>query len=312
VAGGLTCALVGAYCGNAFTVMAKVDTGDPPRIIAHAADLTQRAANLATLRAQLGEMPARFDKVWTGQKSNRVKETFAELDKHFAGIIEVLGQLSKMLNSTAQKVATARQGFAAGIAKGHAAIRAVLASGQPGAQAARGIASGTTGSLQQFISGIGQALSAMGATQLGSALQSIGQLLGQMEQVTNAFTGGGSGSQSPSGSPTTLPASLQPSTLPASQQPSTLPATLPSTLPQYTNNYQPSALDKGYDMSWIPVNGGAAQSGGGVEVTVTTKDGSSSVVTAPLGRDTSVDVVVGGEKVRVEIDGDGDGRVTAT
>jgi uncharacterized protein YukE len=311
VAGGLTCALVGVYCGNAFTVMAKVDTGDPPRIIAHAADLTQRAANLTKLRDQLGEMPGRFDKVWTGQKSKRVKETFAELDKHFAGIIEVLGQLSKVLNTSAQKVATARQGFAAGIAQGHSAIRAVLASGQPGAQAAaKGLASGTTGSLQQFVSGIGQALSAMGATEIGGALQSIGQLLGQMEQVKNAFTGGsgGAGSQSSASLPTTLPASLQPSTLPASLQPSTL----PSTLPQYTSDYQPAALGGGYDMSWIPVNGGSAQSGGGVEVTVTTKDGSSSVITAPVGRDTAVDVVVGGEQVRVEIDGDGDGRVTAT
>jgi uncharacterized protein YukE len=306
VAGGLTCALVGAYCGNAFTVMARVDSGDPPRITAHAADLAQRAANLTKLRTQLGEMPGRFDKVWSGRKSKRVKETLAELDKHFAGIIQVLDQLTKLLNSSAQKVATARQGFAAGIAKGHGKILAALASGQPGAQAkAKGIASGTTGSLQQFISGIGQALSSLGATELGSAMQSIGQLLGQMEQVTNAFAGGssGSGSQGSAGLPTTLPASLQPTTLPA---------TNPSTLPQYTSDYQPAALGGGYDMSWIPVNGGTAQSGGGVEVTVTTKDGSSSVVTAPTGRDTAVDVVVGGEKVRVEIDGDGDGRVTAT
>lgn len=298
MAQGLTCALVGAYCGNAFTVMAKVDTGDPPRIMAHSADLMARAGELTKLRTQLGEVPGKIDAVWTGRKSKRVKETFAELDKHFAGIIQVLGQLSKLLNSSAQQVATARQGFASGIAAGHSAIKAVLASGQPGAQAAaRGIASGTTSSLQQFVSGIGQALSAMGATELGNALSSIGQLLGQMEQVTNAFTGGGSGSQASAGLPSTLPASSQPSTLPASSQ--------PSTLPRYTSDYQPAALGGGYDMSWIPVNGG------GVEVTVTTKDGASSVVTAPLGRDSAVDVVVGGEKVRVEIDGDGDGRVTA-
>lgn len=303
MAQGLTCALVGAYCGNAFTVMAKVDTGDPPRIMAHSADLMARAGDLTKLRTQLGEVPARIDAVWTGRKSKRVKETFAELDKHFAGIIQVLGQLSKLLNGSAQKVATAQKGFASGIAAGHSAIKAVLASGQPGAQAAaRGIASGTTSSLQQFVSGIGQALSALGATELGNALSSIGQLLGQMEQVTNAFTGG-SGSQGSSGSGQ--------NGLQASTQPSTVPATLPSTLPQYTSDYQAAALGGNYDMSWIPVNGGTAQSGG-VEVTVTTKDGSSSVVTAPIGRDTAVDVVVGGEKVRVEIDGDGDGRVTAT
>lgn len=303
MAQGLTCALVGAYCGNAFTVMAKVDTGDPPRIMAHSADLMARAGDLTKLRTQLGEVPGRIDAVWTGPKSKRVKETFAELDKHFAGIIQVLGQLSKLLNGSAQKVATAQKGFASGIAAGHSAIKAVLASGQPGAQAAaRGIASGTTSSLQQFVSGIGQALSALGATELGNALSSIGQLLGQMEQVTNAFTGG-SGSQGSSGSGQ--------NGLQASTQPSTLPATLPSTLPQYTSDYQPAALGGNYDMSWIPVNGGTAQSGG-VEVTVTTKDGSSSVVTAPIGRDTAVDVIVGGEKVRVEIDGDGDGRVTAT
>lgn len=308
MAQGLTCALVGAYCGNAFTVMAKVDTGDPPRIMAHSADLVARARDLTKLRTQLGEVPARIDAVWSGRKSKRVKETFAELDKHFAGIIQVLGQLSKLLNGSAQQVATAQKGFASGIAAGHSAIKAVLASGQPGAQAAaRGIASGTTSSLQQFVSGIGQALSALGATELGNALSSIGQLLGQMEQVTNAFTGG-SGSQGSSG----LGQSGSPTTLPASTQPSTLPATQPSTLPQYTSDYQPAALGGNYDMSWIPVNGGTAQSGGGVEVTVTTKDGSSSVVTAPLGRDSAVDVVVGGEKVRVEIDGDGDGRVTAT
>lgn len=307
MAQGLTCALVGVYCGNAFTVMAKVDTGDPPRIMAHAAELTTQARNLTQLRNQLGEVPGRVDAVWSGRKSKRVKETFAELDKHFAGIIQVLGQLSKLLNGSAQKVNTAQNGFAAGIAKGHASIAKVLASGQPGAQAAaRGIASGTTGSLQSFVSGIGQALSALGATELGSALSSIGQLLGQMEQVTNAFTGGSGGSGSAgagqSGLPTTLPATL----------PSTQPSTLPATLPQYTSNYQPAALGGNYDMSWIPVNGGTAQSGGGVEVTVTTRDGSSSVITAPIGRDTAVDVVVGGEQVRVEIDGDGDGRVTAT
>lgn len=300
MAQGLTCALVGVYCGNAFTVMAKVDTGDPPRIMAHAAELTTQARNLTQLRNQLGEVPGRVDAVWSGRKSKRVKETFAELDKHFAGIIQVLGQLSKLLNGSAQKVNTAQNGFAAGIAKGHASIAKVLASGQPGAQAAaRGIASGTTGSLQSFVSGIGQALSALGATELGSALSSIGQLLGQMQQVTNAFTGGSSGSGSgQSGLPATLP--------------STQPSTLPATLPQYTSNYQPAALGGNYDMSWIPVNGGTAQSGGGVEVTVTTRDGSSSVITAPIGRDTAVDVVVGGEQVRVEIDGDGDGRVTAT
>jgi len=162
------------------------------------------------------------------------------------------------------------------------------------------------------VSGIGQALSALGATELGSALSSIGQLLGQMEQVTKAFTGG-SGSQGSAGSgqsslPATLPATL-PSTLPVTQ-PSGQPSTLPAGLPQYTSNYQPAALGGNYDMSWIPVNGGAAQSGGGVEVTVTTRDGSTSVVTAPVGRDTAVDLVVGGEQVRVEIDGDGDGRVT--
>jgi uncharacterized protein YukE len=285
--------------------MAKVDTGDPPRIMAHSADLVARARELTKLRTQLGEVPARIDAVWSGRKSKRVKETFAELDKHFAGIIQVLGQLSKLLNGSAQQVATAQKGFASGIAAGHSAIKAVLASGQPGAQAAaRGIASGTTSSLQQFVSGIGQALSALGATELGNALSSIGQLLGQMEQVTKAFTGGGSGGAGSQG----LGQNGLPTTLPASSQPSTL----PSTLPQYTSDYQPAALGGNYDMSWIPVNGGTAQSGGGVEVTVTTKDGSSSVVTAPLGRDSAVDVVVGGEKVRVEIDGDGDGRVTAT
>jgi len=304
VTNSLTCGLVGAFCGGAFDVQRMIGTGDPAALIRHAAALADRATQLGRLRDELAESPGQLAKVWQGPKSAQTRGTLQELVRNFGEIITTLNRLSQLLQQVAGKIRTGQQVFSAGIAKGSQVIQAILSSGNPGAKAAaHASARATTSTLQQAVSAIGRALTALGAKEIGAAMTAVGDIMGQVEQLTSSFTGAPA---STGAMPAMTPSTFNPAALPSLSNPTTLPGQNPA----YTGYLPPALGGQAPDQSWIPVNGPATTpAGGAVEITVTTKDGATTTVTAVAGQDARFDLTVGGERVEVDIDGDGDGRV---
>ena len=294
--------LVEKFCSALGGVRGKINSASPGAITSYASGLQSHATELAKLLEQLRVGRADVAKSW--KKGPGRDTTLARMDaliKHLATTVAVLKQLAPLLKQAASTLSKSQQGFATGVQSGSSRIAAILATGNPGAkQAATASAAQTTSALSGLISAFGKALEALGVQGISPLFDALGQVAGQIQQVSQQTSAGTAAALPSMSTGSTLPSSV----LPQQQQ---LPA-----FTQYPWTGQQPATDAN---SWIPVSqpvaAGGGSSSGQVEVTVTTKAGDTTTVRAVAGQDASFDLKVGAEDVHIAIDGDGDGRVAS-
>ncbi len=284
--------LVERFCSGLGAVRGKIDSASPGAITSYANGLQSRATELARLLEQLRAGRADVATSWRrGPGRNRTLARMDALTQQLATTVAVLDKLVPLLKQAASTLSRSQHGFATGVQTGSSRIAAILATGNPGAkQAATASAAQTTSALSGLISAFGKALEALGVQGISPLFDALGQVAGQIQQVSQ---------QTSAGTTTATPASP---VLPPQQQ--QLPA-----FTQYPWAGQQPATDAN---SWIPVSqpvAGGGSSSGQVEVTVTTKAGDTTTVRAAAGQDASFDLTVGAEDVHIAIDGDGDGRM---
>jgi hypothetical protein len=286
--------LVERFCSGLGAVRGKIDSASPGAIISYAGGVQSHARELAKLLEQLRAGRADVAESWQqGPGRDRTLARMDALMKQLATTVAVLDKLVPLLKQAAATLSRSQHGFATGVQMGSSRIAAILATGNPGAkQAASASAAQTTSALSGLISAFGKALEALGVQGISPLFDALGQVAGQIQQVSQ---------QNPAGPAAALPSTLPSPVMPQQQQ---LPA-----FTQYPWTGQQPVTDAN---SWIPVSQPVAATGGGsgqVEVTVTTRAGDTTTVRAAAGRDTAFDLKVGSEDVHIAIDGDGDGRV---
>ncbi|MCP2259302.1 hypothetical protein LX15_003003 [Streptoalloteichus tenebrarius] len=335
MSGALSCGCVGRLNGAIFPVMRSVETGAPERIMSHARQLAEQAVRLQELRGRLQTAARDLREVWpAGGKSADTQRKLAELLGRFDNMISLLSGTAEVLTSAADVIQRSRVAFAKGIAAGDARIIPLLAAaaaGKPGAMAkAKITAAQTTISLRGIINGFAEILKGLGLQEAGTILSKVAEIAGLLQELfehNSAQAGENNGAgqlPGPTPGPTPVPPPGQNPSPAPSPEPAPTPLPLPvgadaaSRIPDAITNYRPPALfptpggTPGSDLSWIPVDQpGPGAAAGRVEVTVTTKDGATTTVRAMPGQDAVFDMKVGADQVRVAIDGDADGRVTA-
>jgi hypothetical protein len=304
--------LVERYCGALAAVRALIDSASPGAITSYANGLQTNAEELTTLLGRLRTGRADLERVWTRGERGRTTtlNRMDELIRQLTATLTALNSLVPLLNRSASTLASCQRGFATGVHTGSTRIAQILATGNPGAQAAATASAGqSTTALSGLISSFGRLLESLGATGIAPLFNALGQVAGQIQQLSQA-----------SGAPTdpltgsTLPPTTTLPTTPPATQPTTLPATLPasSQLPAFTQYPWTGQQPATEANSWIPVTQPVSPGGGGsgqIEVTVTTRDGDTTTVRAVAGQDAAFDLRLGSEDVHIAIDGDGDGQV---
>jgi hypothetical protein len=307
----LTGGLVERFCAALSAVRALIDSASPGAITSYASNVQTAATQLGNLLRQLRTSRADLERSWPRGEQGR-DTTLNRMDRlieNLEATVAVLNRLVPLLNRSASTLSSCQRGFTLGVQTGSARIARILSSGQPAAQAeARLSAAQSTSALSGLISMFGRALEGLGVTGMTPLFDALGQVAGQIQQVSQQTSSG-------TGFPAT--SALTGSTMPGSPTGSTMPSPpLPTQqqLPAFTQYPWTGQQPATEANSWIPVSQPVPAAGGPgsgqVEVTVTTRAGDTATVRAVAGRDAAFDLTVGSEDVRIAIDGDGDGRVT--
>lgn len=282
--------LVERYCGGLAAVRALIDSASPGAITSYANGLQTNATELTTLLGRLRAGRADLARVWPRGDQGRTTtlNRMDELIRHLTATLTALNSLVPLLNRSASTLTSCQRGFATGVQAGSTRIAQILATGNPGAQAAATASAGqSTTALSGLISSFGRLLESLGATGIAPLFDALGQVAGQIQQLSQD-----SGATPATGAPTALPAFSQ-----------------PPAFTQYPWTGQRPATEAN---SWIPVAQPVSPGGGGsgqIEVTVTTRDGDTTTVRSVAGQDAAFDLRLGSEDVHIAIDGDGDGQV---
>ncbi|MGW0520930.1 WXG100 family type VII secretion target [Crossiella sp. NPDC003009] len=309
---------VTAKGGGPGTFLNWIINGNPGQILKHVTDLLAKANEFAQLYQQLRQAGEQLRKVWHGPASGAAGKKITTLLDSFTKIISVVKEVAQKLGLAASIIQKAQLAFKTIVAAINPTVAGLMSNPWTYA-AAVALSTATSGALKGFLAALGALLKSLGAVELAVKLTTMAEVLGQLEKLVGLVTGKDGTAPAPGGA--------QPTTLPAKDFTQYQPPALGTALPGTT---QPG---NGQNM-WIPVDpanpatGTPAPSapppgipnpvpspsghgtGAGVSVTVTTGEGSATV-TAPSGRDTIVNATVGGTPIKVAIDGDGDGKVSA-
>lgn len=308
---------VTAKGGGPGTFLHWIINGNPGQILKQVTELLQKASEFAQLYEQLKQAGEQLRKVWRGPASGAASKKITTLLESFTKIISVVREVARKLGLAASIIQKAQVAFKTIVAAINPTVAGLMSNPWTYA-AAVALSTATSGALKGFLAALGALLKSLGAVELAAKLTTMAEVIGHLEKLVGLVTG-----KNPAGEQPQLPGGSQPTTLPAKD----------------FTQYQPPAIGgtagNGQNM-WIPVDpapapgtpapsgppppgaptpvpppaGGTPSTGAGVSVTVTTGDGSATV-TAPSGRDTTVTATVGGTPIRVAIDGDGDGKVSA-
>ncbi|MGO1052374.1 WXG100 family type VII secretion target [Crossiella sp. CA198] len=309
--------------GGPGTFLNWIINGNPSQILKQVTDLLAKANEFAQLYDQLKQAGEQLRKVWRGPASGAASKKITTLLDSFTKIISVVKEVAQKLGLAASIIQKAQLAFKSIVAAINPTVSGLMSNPWTYA-AAVALSTATSGALKGFLAALGALLKSLGAVELAAKLTTMAEVIGHLEKLVGLVTGKDPGTGAGSG-----PGGQQ-VPAPAGQQPTTLPA-------KDFTGYQPPALGatppgNGQNM-WIPVDPAAPApapgtpapsgppapapsvpsghgAGGGVSVTVTTGEGSATV-TAPSGRDTIVNATVGNTPIKVAIDGDGDGKVSA-
>ncbi|WHT15875.1 hypothetical protein N8J89_22360 [Crossiella sp. CA-258035] len=319
---------VTAKGGGPGTFLNWIINGNPGQILKHVTDLLAKANEFAQLYRQLKQAGEQLRKVWRGPASGAASKKITNLLDSFTKIISVVKEVAQKLGLAASIIQKAQLAFKTIVAAINPTVAGLMSNPWTYA-AAVALSTATSGALKGFLAALGALLKSLGAVELAAKLTTMAEVLGQLEKLVGLVTGKDGAAPAPGGAqPTTLPAKdftqYQPPALGGAQPGTTQPGT---TQPGNGQNMwipvDPAAPSPGSPASGTPAPSAPPPgipnpvpspsghgTGAGVSVTVTTGEGSATV-TAPSGRDTIVNATVGGTPIKVAIDGDGDGKVSA-
>ncbi|WP_374205738.1 WXG100 family type VII secretion target [Crossiella sp. S99.2] len=311
--------------GGPGTFLNWIINGNPSQILKQVTDLLAKANEFAQLYDQLKQAGEQLRKVWRGPASGAASKKITTLLDSFTKIISVVKEVAQKLGLAASIIQKAQLAFKSIVAAINPTVSGLMSNPWTYA-AAVALSTATSGALKGFLAALGALLKSLGAVELAAKLTTMAEVIGHLEKLVGLVTGKdpatGAGS-APGGQQVPAPAGQQPTTLPAKDftgyQPPALGATAPGNGQNMWIPVDPAAPAPGTPAPSGPPPGPPAPApsvpsghgaGGGVSVTVTTGEGSATV-TAPSGRDTIVNATVGNTPIKVAIDGDGDGKVSA-
>ncbi|HET9140823.1 WXG100 family type VII secretion target [Actinophytocola sp.] len=178
--------LVERFCSALGAVRGLINSASPGAITNYANGLQATATELSGLLRQLRAGRADVATSWRqGRGRDRTLARMDALINQLATTITVLNQLVPQLRQASTTLSRSQHGFAVGVHTGSSRIAAILASGNPGAKAhAAASAAQTTSTLSGLISAFGRMLESLGVQGIGPLLDAVGQVAGQIQQVS--------------------------------------------------------------------------------------------------------------------------------
>ncbi len=174
---------VGALC------VPLITTGDPPAILDFARQLADRLRQFVGVLADLERCRDQLRQLWTGTgASDAAIAKLAKAFDTFHRTIDVLTKFIQELEAVAGKLDMAQRGHNAAVRAAEPTV-ASLAATPWTRPAATALATGTTMSIAGFLQGIGSLFSAIGQTNLGGLVSSLGTIANSVSQLSSSGSG---------------------------------------------------------------------------------------------------------------------------
>lgn len=185
---------INAYSGGgAAALQALLAGGNPQEMRTFAEQVIERSAILVKLITELKDARDKLKEVWPeGTTSDATTEQTTKGLTTFLDSIQPMVSAANTITAAAQGLDAAQTTTKSTLSSAEAIVSA-LASNPWTQGAAAATANGTVGSLSGFLSGTGSIMTALGSSELGRQVSTLGTLIGGVESLASALgigTGG--------------------------------------------------------------------------------------------------------------------------
>ncbi len=182
--------------GPSTVALPQIIGGNPAAILAHAAEVMQRATKLVGLLEDLERSKQQLRVAWPrGSASDHAQRKLSNSFRNFNETIQAVFSGVRELEAAAAKLEMAQNAYRSIVSAVNPTVAALLSN--PWTQAAaRALATSASSSLSGFLKSIAGVLNAIGAGNIGSIVTSLATIVGEIEKL---FSKGGGGSGGGSG-----------------------------------------------------------------------------------------------------------------
>lgn len=250
------CSAIDAGCGGTVsgTILPQIISGNPQAILAHAAQVMQRATKLVGLLQDLERSQRQLREAWPrGSASDAAQQKLGNSFRNFGQTIQAIFSGVRELEAAAAKLQITQQGYNSVVSAMNPTVASLLSNPWTAA-AGKALAATTAGSLSGFMKAMAGVFNAIGAGNIGNIVNSLATIVGEIEKLfsKDGGSGGGAGGGAGGGGQFTTQPYPNPGATPVQQ---------PGGIPQVASPAGQAAA--GYPNGYPGAGGGYPGAGGG-------------------------------------------------